>query len=292
MTGPRWGSFPAMRWLAFAVVLLAPSGFALADAPFSERLARVDAQLLARPSDPDLLIARAELLRRAGRLVEAEHTLAVAGDAPGARVERARLAMALGDAEGALAALDGLTTRTAHVLRSELLAANEPERALEALDAAIAARPDPDLHLRRARLAHRLGRSVEALDVLEGGIDALGGAVVLRLERARIAMEAGEEELAFLEATALLRHDAGRPDWLLLQADAMEAMGHDPVPARKAALLSARERLDARPSDLNRFALARALYADGQSASARSLALTLDRSLPGVAELLEETESP
>lgn len=278
-----------MPWL---LVLLLSIGVVRADAPWTERLARVDALLLTSPADPDLLIARAQLLRRAGRLREAEMTLDAAEAAPGARVERAQLAMARDDTEAALAALKGLRSRTALVLLAELLEASEPAAALEALDAAIEARPDPDLHLRRARLAHRLGRSAEALDGLERGIDALDSAVVLRLERAKIAMEAGEEELAFVEATALLRHDPGRPEWLLLQADAMEVMGHDPGPGRRAALLSARQRLDARPNDLNRLALARALHAAGRSQDARPLLLALDPALPGVPELLAETESP
>lgn len=276
-----------MRWL---LILLLSAGLVWADAPLSDRLARVDAQLLSRPADPDLLVARARLLRESGRLEEAERSLDAAEPTAEVRVERARLAVARRDTPGALAALDGVPTRAARVLLAELLEADEPEAALSALDAALALRPDPDLHLRRARLAQRLGRSTDALDELKQGIDALDGAIVLRLERARIAMEAGQGELALHEATALLRHDAGRPDWLLLQADAKEAMGQDPVPARRAALASAQERLDARPTDLNRLALARALLAVGRPTEARRMLLELELALPDVEELLERVE--
>jgi tetratricopeptide (TPR) repeat protein len=274
-----------MSWLL--VLLL---GVAHADAPWADRLASIDTQLLASPDDIDLKIARAELLRRAGQLDEAQASLdGVDHDA--ARLERARIEAARGDAKAALTHLDGLELRAASILRAELLTDSAPVDALAAYDAALGLRPDPDLHLRRARIAHGLKRA-DTLDVLAAGIDELGGAVVLRLERMKLAMASNEPMVAFLEATILLGQDPGRPDWLLGQADALEAMGHDVKATRNAALITARQRLDRRNTALNRLALARALEANGRNTEARDIARSLDQDLPGVRDLLASLETP
>ncbi len=272
------------------LLLLLMLGTAHADAPWAERVARIDTQLMARPGDPGLLMSRAPPRRRAGQLDDAMASLQDV-DTPAASLERARIEAARGSAEAALPHLQGLDGAAAHTLRGDLLVTTSPDDAIAAWDAALQTRPDPDLHLRRARLAHRQGRS-DTLDVLGRGVRTLSGAVVLRLERAHLAMDLDEPMVAFLEATALLGQDPGRPDWLLLQADALDALGRDGSAHRVAALTTARQRLARRATALNRLGLALALLANDRADEARALAIDLDPDLPGVRALLAATESP
>lgn len=274
-----------MSVLLLLLLSIAP---ALADAPYADRLARVDAQLLLSPDDPSLLTKRGRLLRRAGRLDEAEAALRKAGDLPDARVELAELHRARGDDAQALASLEGLDHRGAWILRGDLLKERQPTDALAAWDRALARGQDPDLHLRRARLAASLGRVDDSLAVLRAAIDQLGGAIVLRLERARIALDGGRPEVARIEATALLTLSPDRSDWHLLQADAEEALGRDPIPTRQQALALARQRLETRPTDLNRVAVVRALLALDQTDDARALLSTLGDNLAEVRALKAE----
>jgi LuxR family maltose regulon positive regulatory protein len=85
----------------------------------------------------------AELRRRQGRATDAEALLDRLGDAPGAQLCRARLALDRGDAEGAIALLERRLRQATGLARApllELLArAQTARRALDDADAAVAA---------------------------------------------------------------------------------------------------------------------------------------------------------
>lgn len=285
-------------FLVLALALTGASG-ARAHEGVGAELALLDAELASRPGDPELLVARAALLRRAGRLAlaltDCDRALTFAPDHRPARVERGLVLAALGRAAEGEAELTrfldgGPPSTEALVARAHLReAAGRLEEARADLDAAVRLGPTPDLVLERGRLDEATGHLERAARGYEEGLRALSGAWVvraawIRVERRRArgdkALTLVDEALAQTPAAAPLR---------LLRAEVLEELGRaaEARAERMATLAAIDADLRQRPTDLRKLTRARALAALGRRAEAqREVRAVLARS-PALPEARE-----
>jgi tetratricopeptide (TPR) repeat protein len=265
--------------MASVLFCLACATVARAHEGLERELEAADATVRARPGDPQALLARAALLRRAGDAARALADLDVASAiAPALRevsLERGLLLAAV-DARRAEAELDrfladGPPTVAALVARAALRErAHRLAEARADWDAAFRLRPDPDAALARGRLDETLGDLGRAAAGYEEALHALGGAVVVRIALVRVEIARGR----FSHARALvdegMAQAAQKAEWLLLRADVDDAAGQRAAAARtrRAALDEIDASLARKRTPLRLLTRARALIALGRRVDA------------------------
>ncbi|HEX9793638.1 MAG TPA: hypothetical protein VGC54_06605 [Planctomycetota bacterium] len=181
-------------------------------------IVRADARIDADPENAAALLERAALQRIhkawTAALADLDRAAAVQPELPGLAAERGRLLLDVGHLQGALAHLTAelLATPADPVLLQLRGECNQrlgrSEAALADFDAAIAAAPacDPDLYLRRARLAASTGEAglVRALAGLDAGLERCGAVPALLFEAIELEAALGRRDAALARVDALL----------------------------------------------------------------------------------------
>jgi hypothetical protein len=161
---------------------------------------------------------------------------------------RAAINGALGSPDLALADLDGRIatgqpSARAHSLRAGFREAEgDLAGALNDALAALRLGPRPERAVTAARLMSAAQGPQAAADICSEAADSLGGAVALRLAAISYFREADRPDLGLVQISSLLRASPRHPDWLMLEADLLDAAGR-PVAARSSRL-TALARLD------------------------------------------------
>lgn len=241
--------------LASAIAAVA-SGHDAAD----QRLRRLTRAAESRPRDPAPRLARVEVLVELGRWDEAIaecRTVAEHEPAAGATCEAAT-ALARGDAGTTRRLMDALLADRpddfeARVLRGRALVLMEAWQEAVA-DLAVATRsvshPSPTLFLELSRALVAAGgeNRVEALAVLEEGLQRLGAAVVLEREALGLEVSLGRTGAA-LRRLDRLAAGSRRPErWLLVRGNLLRDLGR--TEEARAVLLRGLELLSTRSEEL------------------------------------------
>jgi tetratricopeptide (TPR) repeat protein len=249
-------------------------------------------------------LARAEARRELGDGLGAEEDLAAIapGDVDPARIalERARIAAARGDLDDAearfgtaleLARPEGAIAPSRWV--AQVLAeratlrtrSGDGEGARSDWDAAFAVSASADAALARGRLDEDAGDRVQAA---AGYREALGitGSIALRRALVRVELARGAWESARQLADEAMASGTFDVEWQLLRAAAHEGAARpgEAERDRRAALVEAERAFSAKPTDLRRLALARALLANGREREARAAIEAVLRARPTLAE--------
>jgi len=216
---------------AVVATVVAFTSIATAHAPSTTRRQQLTERLRAHPSDPDLLTRRARAFRMEGAvslaLADLEQALIAAPGHLSASLELARTYAAIGSPRSAIEIL--ATVRSCAAVSLELARAHA---ALGQRAAAVAAYRDaighgatPTLILELAELQS----SGDAIETLEAGVDALGGAVVLREALIEHLRAAGRHAEAIGQVDAILAKARLQARWLRLRgqirADSGDAAG-------------------------------------------------------------------
>ena len=280
----------------FLAVAIAPATAAAHPDP---DIAALSVRIASRPGDAHLVLVRADLYRRAAEPTAALDDLRLADGLLGVddpeRVQlawlRAQTLFDVGDRVAALGELDALLANHPHMpalaLRARIHAdAGRFEMAVRDYDRALTIGDDVELYLVRGRLLEDHGRRGEAIEGYEAGLQGMGGAVVLRLAVIRVALAAGDGQRALRHVEQGMARAGQAPDWLLLRAEALTALGRraEAQAARTAALTEIERRYRRRPSRANLLMRARALLALGRPAEAvrdAEQVVRLDRRTPG-----------
>ena len=100
----------------------------------------------------------------------------------------------------------------------------------------------------------------------EDGLGKTGGAVSVRLALVRVERARGHADRAIALVDEVLSTAQFKADWLLVRADAYEALGQKREASRDraSALVESTEKLSRKPTDLARLTRARALLALGR----------------------------
>jgi len=238
LRSPRGAFHRALPAFGLALTLLGAAGSAFAHAPDNEQIQRLNARVRAQPSDPDLLLQRAELLRAAGRSEAAaqdyERVLSLDPQRAEAYLGKAALLVEGGDLAEAKLALDAcppagpnLESRKWRLWSAVLRAAQSWVEAAEALDRAIEmdSAPRPEDYVERADLALSAGNPDDALAALDRGIQRLNGAVALRWRTIGIAIRFQRTDLALLQLDHLEQVMPGAPLVAARRGDVFAACG-------------------------------------------------------------------
>lgn len=283
-----------LRPLAFLLVCALPSA-ALAHDPVDRDIAALTARLAAAPADVGLLLARADLYRRAGRSRAAlDDLLMVEALEPGSvrmLVARARVHADLGHEDEAEASLDraleaGLD-REALGLRATLRErAGRLDGALEDHDAALSIGDSLESRLGRGRVLSRLGRTGEAIAHYRASLPAMGGAVLLRVALVEELARAARYDEALAEIDAAARGARMPARWLLRRGEVLDAAGRtgEARAAREDALAALEARLRRRSAPALELERARALLALGRRADAEAALVRLRHHAPSLGE--------
>ncbi len=290
------------RWHAATGALVALCGTASAHPTHDETLTRLDQALVHEPGDLDLRVRRADARLRAGALelcaADLTEVLARAPERPDARVLKARLFAQRGQRPEAIAELDRVLAATLFVPAARERAALRKQAgdlagARADLDLALAARPEPDGFLERARIDRARGAPQDlVLGLAEGARRT--GAIVLMEAHVEALIEQRRTAEAVGAATAAVRAFPAAPDLLLLCARAKDAAGHraEAMRERYQALGEIDRSLARRDSDLLRLSRVRALLALGRARQARRLLAAIDARSPGLSRALARGTSP
>lgn len=245
----------------------------------SRAIATLDAALEESPGDVDKLLARAALLRAAGKLERAALDAGLASMLDPFRqdvwIERALVAKAQGDAALAERGLSrivdaGGASVVVLVARAEIRASQQRfSEARADYDAALAKRPDPELYLARGRVDEAMNRLDRAAEGYAEGVNATS-AIALRLALVRAERARGKPERALAVLTDAITTQAPKAEWLLLRAEVYDEMGKRPSAARDraGALAEIDAALRAKPTDLHHTRRAKALLALGRNEEA------------------------
>ena len=266
-----------LTWVACLILL---SGVAAAHPGASTDVAALSQKLAERPGDVDLLLQRAQAYRQLGQPERALADLEVAARRdPGRRdvllargLTRAALGLAaLAEADLGRFLEAGEPTAEALEARGKLREAARRWAAARAdYDAALKLRATPDLHLARGRVDEAAGDLDAAARDYEEGLQALHGAVTVRLALIRVETARGRHDRAIGLIDEALASSPVKADWLLRRAEVRSAAGREDAAAsdRLAALQDVEARLARHPSDLARLTRARALAAMGRGGEA------------------------
>ena len=231
--------------VALALVL-APTPAGAHDAP-DVTLRRLGERLRADPTDVELRLRRAELLRRSGAF-------------RGALLDLQALRLAVPADLRPLVVLARLFADTRHDLLARRCAqeyfasggadagvhwtlgklhahAGRAGLALSSYAAAAAGRAHPDVFLEWASLLEGTGARAQAVQVYRRGLDALGDSVVLRLALVNALFALGDFAAALPHVERVLASSRVRAQWLVLRARALRGLGR--VDAARADLTAA-----------------------------------------------------
>ncbi|MEQ1898297.1 MAG: hypothetical protein ABL971_13000 [Vicinamibacterales bacterium] len=224
--------------LAFVIAALALCrGPAFAHDGVDEQLAALSARIAQSPSDPALLVRRADLYRAGGHWTEALADLDRAATLdPSATVTELLRAQVHLDAgiwtEASAAATRVLARQRNHQgaflirgrARARLGMARE---AADDLTRALDTRPLPDIYLERARLLAPLGRdgAAEALAGLDAGIVRLGPVATLELEAIDIEVRLQRYDAALQRVDRLAAQAVRKESWHARRAAILEQAG-------------------------------------------------------------------
>jgi len=236
-------------------VLLAAAG-AWAHAGVDELKRDIDAQVAARPGDPQLRLERARILQLAGEwepaLAELDAATERGANADEVGSTRAAVLLAAGRPQPALDELDVLLQRRpdAYGLLFErgraLLALGRPEDAAREFGRAIAGMPQPRpeqvIARRDALLA--LGRRAEAVAALDEGMARVGRVVSLQLPAIDLDVELGRYDSALRRLDELLAQ-AANPAWVARRGDVLARAGR--IEEARAEYARALALIDTRP---------------------------------------------
>lgn len=265
--------------LALACALAISDRVARAHDEPSLAVASLDAALEKSPGDADKLLARAALLRAAGKLDRAALDAGLASMLDPFRhdvwIERALIAKAQGDAALAERELSRVLDAggggvVALVARAEIRA--QKKRFSEAradYDAAIVKRPDPELYLARGRVDEAMNRLDRAAEGYAEGVQATN-AIALRLALVRAERARGKPERALAVLTDAITTQVPKAEWLLLRAEVHDEMGKrtSATRDRAEALAEVDAALRAKPTDLHHTRRAKVLLALGRDEEA------------------------
>lgn len=279
-----------LRMVPLVAVVLAVSTVAFADPDREDELAVLNARIAQSPANVDLLLQRAELRLLEVELDEAAADLrlveALAPSEPRILLLRAEIDFQRGALAEAEVSLEAYVGRTGGSYRAWFLLGAVHERrdrldaALHSYDQALAFGDDVDLYLARGRVLEATGRLDDAGRNYETGIQATGGAVVLRMELADVARRRGDVDEALAQLDPILRRARVRTRWLLLRAEILEEAGRtaEARRAREEALSDAERLLARRHSPAALAARGQALLALGRATEAeRDLTQALRR---------------
>lgn len=262
---------------ALAVAVLAPATFSYAHQEIQAALDRLNAAILAAPTDANLYLERGELYAQHGEWLPAEaNYLRAAELAPNLpRLNRARGALALVTREftDARAQLDRALTLDARdaealILRSRLRAEiNDPRAALLDLDAALALLPNPrpELFLERAALMPSPAAAIRSLDE---AMRRIGAAHTLQLRALELEESSGRIDAAVARINLIAERSERQEAWLKRRGDVLARAGRaaEAREAYRAALTA----IAALPEWLRNSPATRQLIAELHSASTTS----------------------
>lgn len=221
-----------LRALTVTAVLLCAGG-ARAHPEIEAALARLNADIAARPTDAALYLERGELYARHDDPVAAEanylRAAELAPDLPRLNVARGALELAGGRPAEARRLLDPVIARfpqdvEARVLRARTLAAlKEPAAAVADFTAALtaAASPSPDLYLERAALL----APAAAIASLDEGIARLGPTLALQLRAMALEESLGRIDAAAARITRVAAQSERKESWLKRRGDLFARAG-------------------------------------------------------------------
>lgn len=251
-----------MRVLPTAVLCL----LALLVAPFPAtahgdlhaQIVALTRAIAATPRDAPLYLQRGELHRahRAPRQARADYDRALTLDPSldAARLARARLLVEIGRATEAGPDLHAFLARHPGHVQATLVrarargACGDVTGAVADYDTVLAAAPDPDRGLERARLLATTGRDIDRRQAV-AGLDALmavlGPIVTLDLEAITLLAASGDYDLALARVDQAIARSPGAPTWLVRKAELLQRAGRT-ADARQA-FHDARHALDGLP---------------------------------------------
>lgn len=228
----RGNILPMWRALFVSAVLLFAGG-AWAHPEIEAALARLNADIAARPSEAALYLERGELYARHDDPVAAEanylRAAELAPDLPRLNIARAALELAAHRPGEARRLLDPVLARSpqeveARVLRARALSAlKEPAAAVADYNAALAAAPmpSPDLYLERAALLP----PAAALASLDEGIARLGPTLALQLRAIALEESLGRIDAAAARIDRVAAQSERRESWLKRRGDLFARAG-------------------------------------------------------------------
>lgn len=267
---------------------------ALAHEGYALQIGALNAQLDASPADPALLLSRAQLQRHEGSFelaaLDLANAILEASDRSSLYLERARLWNDLGDTDRMAEDLDtyfelGGQAPAVWVLKARVDIAREDfEGARQAFDRAFQASPDVETVLARGALDESRNDFQAAIAGYEEGLDALGGADVVRGALVRACLLGRDFARAETRLTRAIEANPQRTELLLDRADVRAAAGQ-PIEARddrERALRDIDRDLAQRPTDLRRLLKARALAALGRTSESRALESAVSQTSPGL----------
>lgn len=201
-----------------------------------QRSAALEARLLLAPVDPALHLRRAEMLLDEGRQLEATAALLTAenlGASPAAcDALRARIALADGRPNDALLAADRALAAggSAGLERLRARALLELGRTGEAASAwlrllAAEPNPSPDDYLDTARASRANGDRLQALHVLDRGLQQLGPLAALQQLAIEIEVEMQSYAAALARLDVLLARNPRNRQWLARRQQILSLVG-------------------------------------------------------------------
>jgi tetratricopeptide (TPR) repeat protein len=211
----------------YATALLLLAGVLRAHPEIDAALARLNADIVARPTDGALYLERGELYARHDDPVAAEANYLRAAeltpDLPRLNLARGALELAAGRPAEARRLLDPVIARTpqdveARVLRARaLVALKETAAAVADFSTALAAAPtpSPDLYLERAALLP----PAAALASIDEGIARLGPTLALQLRAAALEESLGRIDDAAARLNRVAAQSERKESWLKRRGD-------------------------------------------------------------------------
>lgn len=231
--------------LCLLALLLAPSA-ATAHGDLHAQIVAITRAIAAAPRDATLYLQRGELHRahHAPRRARADYDRALTLDPSldAARLARARLLVEIGRASEAGPDLHAFLARHPGHVQATLVrarargACGDVTGAVGDYDTVLAAAPDPDRGLERARLLAATGRDTDrrqAVAGLDALMAALGPIVTLDLEALALLATAGDYDAALARVDQAVTRSPGAPMWLVRKAELLQQAGR-PGQARQA----------------------------------------------------------
>lgn len=250
-----------MRLFPAAVCLLAlllGSAPAWAHGDLHAQIVALTRAIAAAPNDATLYLQRGELHRahHAPRQARADYDRALALDPSldAARLARARLLVEIGRAAEAEPDIETFLARHPGHVQATLVRARargargDVTGAVTDFDAVLAAAPDPDRGLERARLLAATGRDDDRRQAV-AGLDALmtrlGPIVTLHLEAVALLATSGDFDEALTRVDAAIVGMPSSTMWRMRKADLLRKAGR--TDEARVAYLDARAALDRLP---------------------------------------------
>jgi tetratricopeptide (TPR) repeat protein len=247
---------PMAVFCLLALVLDPPAASAHGD--LHAQILAVTRAIAAAPTNASLYLQRGELYRahHAPRSARADYDRALALDPSldAARLARARLLVELRRATEAGPDLEAFLARHPGHVQATLVrarargASGDVRGAVADYDAVLAATPDPDCGLERARLLAATGREADRRQAV-AGLDALmtelGPIVTLDLEAIALLVDLGDHDAALARVDRAIARTPNATSWRVRRADLLRRAGR--TAEARQAYLDARAAFDILP---------------------------------------------